>query len=258
MILKRLLLIISILAILVVVIFICLYKIQSNVPERVILITLDTLRPDHLGCYGYIRPMSPFIDILASGGCVFKQTYAPMPSTVPSHASIFTSYYPGQLNVLRNGYRLADEYLTMAEIFKRSGITIAAIASVVHLFNQANLDQGFDYYQQPKLSRDVLYRPADQMVDTAIAWLKDISPDKRFFLWLHLYDPHGPYQPPPSYLNLFSDQTEAERGNFVKYLREERHLDPDFCARLPFGVIRDTIDLTQYRGKKSRSDRNNA
>lgn len=223
---------------------------RKRKPPNIILIVLDTLRPDHLGCYGYRRSTSPFIDSLAAGGCIFKQAYTPMPSTVPSHASMFTSYFPGQLNVLKNGHRLADNFLTAAEIFKQSGYNTAGIISIKHLFKHANLDQGFDYFQLPELDRDVLYRPADQVVNSAITWLKDVPPENPFFLWLHFYDCHGPYVPPSPYLEKFSDQTGSERSNFIEYLKEAQHMEPKFYADLPLQLVRETIDLNRYKQKE--------
>lgn len=217
--------------------------------DRIILVILDTLRADHLGCYGYPRETSPFIDTLASGGCIFTQAYAPMPSTVPSHASIFTSYYPRQLNVLKNGHLLADEFVTLAEVCRGAGYPTAAVVSVDHLFDQANLNQGFDYYDQPDLPPDVLYRPADQVVDATISWLDTVSPESRFFLWVHFYDPHAPYQPPDNYLKMFRSSSEEKRTAFVEYLKKKRNIDPEFFAGLPYRLVDETIDLDHYEEK---------
>lgn len=116
---------------------------KENRLERVVLITIDTLRADHLGSYGYISNVSPFIDSVAKQGILFKNAFASMSHTAPSHASLFTSLYPLEHGVLKNWYKLADSYLTMAEIFQDMGYKTAGIVSTDRHFGAANIHQGF-------------------------------------------------------------------------------------------------------------------
>ena len=218
--------------------------------NRIVLVTFDTLRADHLSCYGYPRPTSPFIDSLAAGGGNFLNTYAPMPSTVPSHASIFTSLYPVQMNLLKNGHRLDDSVITMAEFLKKAGYDTAAFVSTTRHFTQGNLLQGFEYVDRPDIPNEVLYLPADKIVDKVISWLKGIKTDDRFFLWVHFYDAHSPYMPPPEILDKFSGISEDERNKFTRFLQGERHVDPEFFSIIPEDYLRDSIDLSRYGDKK--------
>jgi arylsulfatase A-like enzyme len=117
--------------------------------ERIILITIDTLRSDHLGCYGYPRNTSPFIDSLAEKGILFTNVFTTMPSTTPAHASLFTSKFPKQLNVLKNGHILDEKYLTMAEYLQKLDYFTAGIVSTNIHFKLNKLDQGFNYFYEP-------------------------------------------------------------------------------------------------------------
>jgi len=115
--------------------------------DRIILITIDTLRADHLGCYGYPRQTSPFIDKLARDGILFRRAFAHMSMTAPSHASIFTSLYPIQHYVLKNLHRLDDSFLTMAEVFSTMGYQTAGFVSTWFFEpSSSNLSQGFDVF----------------------------------------------------------------------------------------------------------------
>ena len=122
---------------------------KSEQISRVVIITIDTLRADHLGSYGYKLNTSPFLDSIAKQGISFKNTFAATASTVPSHASLFTSLHPLQHGVLKNGHKLADDFLTMAEIFQEIGYKTAGITSTDRHFFVSNLHQGFSYYNEP-------------------------------------------------------------------------------------------------------------
>lgn len=210
--------------------------------ERIVLVTFDTLRADHLGCYGYPRPTSPFIDQLAARGQIFRQAYTPMPTTIPAHAALFTSRYPVQLNVVKNGHVLDGGYTTLAEQLRENGFFTGAFTAVNHLFGPANLDQGFDYFQEPELADDVLYDPANRVVDRVISWLDEKSPANDLFLWIHFFDPHGPYRPPDRYLQEIGFKTEKEKSAWRRYLLKEKKIDPGFFASLPDMLIQESID----------------
>jgi arylsulfatase A-like enzyme len=185
---------------------------------------VDTLRSDHLGSYGYIRKTSPFFDAIAKEGIFFKNAFVPMSTTVPSHASLFTSLYPMQLGVLKNGHMLDDSFLTMSEIFKEMGFTTAGIASTDRHFKAGNLNQGFDYFNEP--TSRVYYRPANETVSVAIDLIDRFGKDEKFFLWIHVFDPHWPIRPPLNYYEYLRKGT--HENLLFKYLIEKQHIDFDY------------------------------
>ena len=151
-------------------------------PERVFLITIDTLRADHLGLYGYPRETSPFLDSLGEAGLVFDSAYASSSNTAPSHASLFTSLYPAQHRVLRNGERLHESLPTLAQLFQEEGYETAAFTTVRFL---EGLDNGFDHFH----NEDRVH-PAKTIFGRATEWIRSRDPTERHFLWIHLYDVH--------------------------------------------------------------------
>ena len=155
----------------------------------VILITIDTLRADHLGLSGYVRNTSPFIDSLASKGANFVKTFASSSHTAPSHASIFTGLQPRQHGVLSNGQTIHDRFLTLAKLFKSNGYETGAVTSVAFL---RGLQKGFDSFDVPvkQHPNDTKIRPAKGTVTKAIEWLSEPSRSNKSFLWVHLYDVH--------------------------------------------------------------------
>jgi arylsulfatase A-like enzyme len=196
--------------------------------QRVVLITIDTLRADHVGCYGYPRATTKFIDRLAAEGVLFERALAPMSTTSPSHASLFTALYPIQHRVLQNGHVLADRYVTFPEILRDGGFTTAAAVSTDAHFGPGNIFQGFGFHDEPVLSPQVGYRPADRTIDTAIDWLSRRRPDERFFLWVHLFDPHTPMQPPAEHLLHFQIESAESRASLTGFFENEHRIDVSF------------------------------
>jgi arylsulfatase A-like enzyme/Flp pilus assembly protein TadD len=173
----------------------------------VVLITIDTLRADRLGCYGYSKNLTPNLDRIARNGVLFENAVAPAPSTPPSHASMFTGTYP-TVHGVRNagGFSLDKSHLTLAEILREKGWQTAAFVGASVLDRIYGLNQGFDVYDDrmpvsnPGAARDEEpSRRAAQVVDRAIGWLQEQSGQKPFFLWVHIYDPHAPHKPPPPF-----------------------------------------------------------
>lgn len=163
---------------------------------NVLLITLDTTRADNLGCYGNGKGLTPNIDGLAQAGTVFEQCAASAPITLPSHATILTGLYPFVHGVRHNtGSRLAEINETMAEVLRQAGYTCGGYVAAMVLNRDTGLDQGFDTYDDVGSRHE---RPASEMSAAAIAWLNDHASDT-FFLWVHYFDPHAPYQPPAAY-----------------------------------------------------------
>jgi arylsulfatase A-like enzyme len=176
---------------------------------NVLLITVDTTRADHLRCYGYDRIETPTLDRLAADGILFERAYSLVPLTLPAHTSIMTSTPPLNNGVEDNGaYRVPDELMTMAEILKANGYQTAAFISAAVLKRMFNLNQGFETWNEeglePQKQMDTLVneRKGDKTADAALAWLAEHY-QKPFFLWVHFYDPHAAYDPPPPFDALY-------------------------------------------------------
>jgi len=174
---------------------------QPSTP--VILISVDTLRADRLGCYQAARKITPHMDSLAKNGTLFSQVSAPVPLTLPSHVSLFTSMYPFASGVQDNGMPFGAG-TTLATILKDAGYHTAAFVGGFVLDRRFGLNRGFDVYDSPfdlhnKTATDVgeLKRPGAQVAAAAMRWL-DQNAGSPFFLFLHLYDLHTPYDLPPN------------------------------------------------------------
>lgn len=190
-----------------------------------LLVTVDTLRADHLGSYGYHLPTSPNLDTLARDGVRFADASVQWPSTWPSMASMMTGLYPNQTGVRhRPRVPLASGHETLAERLARAGYQTGAVVSNVNLGKKMGFDQGFDFFveswvaefrrrgnqgefqNRPGLVK--IYTDARRVTDQALDWLRSRDPERPFFLWIHYMDPHGPYIPPDAYLDLFPDAHE--------------------------------------------------
>jgi tetratricopeptide (TPR) repeat protein len=164
-----------------------------------VLVTIDTLRADHVGCYGAEWASTPTLDGLARRGVRFTTAISPAPLTLPSHATLFTALDPPEHGVRANGaFRLEEGVPTLAERFESAGFATAAFVSAFVLDRRFGLARGFAHYDDALGVQNeeigVASRPGGASVDAALAWLE--SAPERFFLWLHLYDPHAPYEPP--------------------------------------------------------------
>jgi arylsulfatase len=182
-------------------------------PRHVFLLTVDTLRADHLGAYGYPRDTSPTLDALAADGVLFERAFAQWPKTGPSFASIFTGRYPHTSGLTHKAaLRLPDAYLTLPELFSHAGYTTAAVVSNGVLAKRLGWDQGFDEYHQtwslaPEQS-DVPeeYRRwinAPRVNELALPLLERHKDTERLFVWIHYSDPHAPYLLPEGTQNPF-------------------------------------------------------
>jgi len=196
---------------------------------NVLLVTFDTLRADHVGCYGYESIETPAIDALAARGILFENAYATIPVTLPSHASILTGLYPHQHGVRDNGvYRLDEETTTLAEVLQSAGYETAAFVGAYVLDSDFRIDQGFDHYDdemdEPLQGEDPFaggdrfpsytnrwlerwkqpyQRRAEAVVERAIAWLAGRERTAPFFCWVHLFDPHHAYTPPEPWASMY-------------------------------------------------------
>jgi arylsulfatase A-like enzyme len=162
----------------------------------VLLLTIDTLRADRLGCYGSTTGSSPRIDALAASGLVFDNAACPMPLTRPSHFSMMTGLYPRQHGVLNNQGTLADPVPTVAEAFAGAGYRTAAFVGVRLLAADSGAGQGFEVLEAPPGASWT----ADEVGRRAIDWVAQAPAAREpFFLWVHLFDPHMPYAPPAGF-----------------------------------------------------------
>lgn len=177
--------------------------------RQVLLISIDTLRRDHVGCYGDALGATPNLDAFAARAVVFDHAYSHAPMTLPSHASMLTGLTPLRTGVHDNfEHRLAPERTTIAEWLADRGFVTGAVVSSFVLDSQFGLDQGFDHYddqfQSARTDDGASERLADEATDRAIEWLTAHKGDDFFFL-LHYYDPHARYAPPPSFAKRFVD-----------------------------------------------------
>ena len=187
---------------------------NTPVPRRlnVLLVTIDTLRPDRLGCYGYSKIETPNLDRVARQGVLFENASAPAPLTAPSHASMMTGVYP-TVNKVRNtgGFALPSSRPTLARILAEQGWDTAAFIGSAVLKKRFGLNQGFAVYDDEMpapaggSAEEEPERRASEVVDRAVKWL-DAQSGKPFFLWAHVYDPHIPYDPPAGFREKYPDR----------------------------------------------------
>ena len=203
-----------------------------------ILISLDTTRQDALGTWS-TASTTPALDRLAAESIAFDAAYTVAPITLPSHASMLTGLYPPRHSLRDNGlWALPQDARTLAEEARAGGLQTAAFLGAVVLDRGFGLDQGFDVYDVPArsaaASSHASERTAAEVVDAALAWLAGRDPDRGAFLWLHLFDPHAPYTPPPDLRagafagNPYRAEVTAmdrELGRFFDALREEGLFD---------------------------------
>jgi arylsulfatase A-like enzyme/Tfp pilus assembly protein PilF len=198
----------------------------------ILLITIDTLRADATGFAGNTRVETPNLDRLAKQGVVFPNAHAHNVVTLPSHANILTGLYPYQHGVRENsGFRLPPQIPTLATLLKRRGYATAAFVGAFPLDSRFGLNRGFDVYDDryPKersvLEFEMPERPASEVIASARRWYEEHGGTRRF-LWVHLYDCHAPYRPPPAF---------AERYRSDPYLGEVAGVDAALAPLLtPF------------------------
>ncbi len=173
----------------------------SSRPRNLLLVTIDTLRPDRLRCYGYAQADTPHLDALARRGTVFENALAQAPLTAPSHASMMTGLYPTAHKVRDTGGFVLAGSQTLADILQRQGFDTAAFVGASVLKKRFGFGQGFAIYddEMPEPGKGLeAQRRAGEVVDRAVRWVEGQS-DKPYFLWVHVYDPHLPYDPPPPF-----------------------------------------------------------
>ena len=166
---------------------------RANIPQpNVLIVSIDTLRADAVGAYGSPTAKTPILDKLAADGAMFTRAYSNSPWTLPSHATLFTGLTPSQLGIQKVQDRLGRSALTLAEVMRNSGYDTAAFTSYVLLSPAYGFDQGFDIFHYRKDAT------AEQIVDAAGTYFEQHQL-KKFFMFLHIYDPHWPYRPKLEY-----------------------------------------------------------
>jgi arylsulfatase A-like enzyme/Tfp pilus assembly protein PilF len=210
----------------------CYFRSSTVCPKEirnVLLISIDTCRADHLGCYGYQLNTTPNIDAVASEGVLFENVISPVPFTLPAHCSMLTGTIPPCHGVFDNTeYKLGAEFVTLAEILKDNGFTTSAFISAFVLNSRFGLAQGFDTYddsfENPMNTTGINERRGDETTRRALKWLENHKNEKNF-IFLHYYDPHFTYEPPepfasrfrnvPSPKNVIIDFAQALFGNYA-------------------------------------------
>lgn len=226
--------------------FACIYPLSGMGDEQeaggmnLLIITLDTMRADRIGAYGYEKARTPHLDNLAKTGILFADCYSPVPVTLPSHCSLFTGVYPLSHRVRDNGtFILSDAETTLAEILKeRDFETYAVVASFV-LLAKFGLNQGFSVYDDSLSAGELLHNYYSEITADAVyakfkRWFTDRR-EKKFFAWVHFYDPHAPYTPPEDYRaggSGLSDMYDGEVafadayvGKIIQDLKDKKELD---------------------------------
>lgn len=214
----------------------------KNAPkfDHVVIISIDTLRADHLGCYGHPFVKSPNIDAFANESLIFTQHISAAPTTLASHTSLMTGTYPHTHGVPKNGFVLGDENEMLAEILTKAGFESAGFIGAFPLDARFNFDQGFAHFDA---SYTMDYKPgvldqyqrlASDVTDSAIRWLdkrgggrdQKSKPD-RLFMFVHYFDVHWPYEAPPKYRKLYGDAATRRKGSMRNIKKVQSLLQND-------------------------------
>jgi arylsulfatase A-like enzyme len=188
-------------------------------PPNVVLVTIDTLRADHLSFYGYDRVTTPYVAEWLDEATLFENCYSPLPLTDPSMSSMMTGLYPIRHGVRHTGRKLRPSFITLAQVLRSHGYATAAFASRNGLVSPGQLDRGFDLadfvggdgaklaLQGRRATAERWQRRADSVTAAALRWLES-PPERPFFMWLHYFDPHAFYDPPEAFRNRFVGDAE--------------------------------------------------
>ena len=212
--------------------------------RNLLLVSLDTVRADHLGSYHHAAAQTPHIDALAAAGLRFEQASTVVPLTLPAHSSLMTGTFPAWHGVRDNGgFYLDDDQITLAEILRDRGFRTGGFVGAFVLDRRWGISQGFDRYfddfdldkYENASAMDMIQRPGSEVVDRTLEWLQS-EPTRRFFAWVHLYDAHTPYEAPEPFRSRFPQtragaydaeiaSADAQVGRLVDALRADGRLD---------------------------------
>lgn len=203
-------------------------------PDTVVVVSIDTLRADYLGCYGHPFVQTPNLDALAETGVRFAHAMAPAPTTQASHMSLFTGTYPHTHGVPRNGFVASADNQTLAEVLSGEGWATAGFIGAHPLTEKFGFSQGFDEWHEGSTTikrqavNDKAQRPADEVVDDVFEWLDTRQRDEKLFLFVHVFDVHMPYTPPAPFGRLYRKDDLSLTGD-RDALQEVAHaLEDDF------------------------------
>lgn len=189
---------------------------------NLVLISIDTLRPDHLGCYGYDRDTSPNMDSIAREGAIFKTVISQSSWTLPAHATLLTSTYPSVHGVTRDDKALDPKLVTLAELLRENGYMTAAFTGGGYMHKRFGFSQGFEVYMDSYVDARGSYSPFldvhwSSFRSVLLNWL-NANHDEPFFLFIHSYDVHKPYDPPAEYVRRFYPSC---RGEIITFLAHD-------------------------------------
>jgi arylsulfatase len=216
---------------------------------HVVLITLDTVSARHLGCYGYARDTSPVLDAVAKKGVLFERCWSASNVTNPGHTSILTGQYVQNHGVYANTVGPSADAAMLAEYLKEHGYKTAAFTSAFILNAGYGFGQGFDHFDT--VPGEKVERKADETNAKVFVWLDENAPrpssrSAPLFLWVHYYDPHQPYVPPPEYATKYFAEGLSQRYDTIRH-QQVRNVPPK---------VRDVEFLTsQYDGEIAFMDR---
>ena len=220
---------------------------RDYAPRNVLLISLDTTRADHIGCYGAERAETPAIDRLAREGVHFLDVTAPAPTTLSSHTSMMTGSWPQTHGVVRNGYPVNEDNVMLAEMFRGAGYHTAAFLSSFVLASRFRFDQGFDHYDEGfdrliTIDRFQNERSSARTNEAVFAHLDSVDED-RLFLFVHYFDPHVPYEPPASFAKRFVEPGQPLESSALDVERACIAHQYELIQRAPtlIGVINDGL-----------------
>jgi len=234
----------------------------EELPTSCVLITLDTTNAKALDVYGQNRGLTPQLFELSQESVIFTRAHTVAPITLPAHTSMMTGLYPLRHGVRDNGMMtLSQDADTIAELAAEAGFETAAFISARVLSSVYGLDQGFDVYDAPPEAKravlsHIVERKAPAVTDEAVAWLQRRDRERPFFLWVHYFDPHLPYDPPAEFLKLAGGKQyqaevaamDSEIGRLLDALREEVGLD-----ELVLSVVADHGEAFHRHGEPTHS-----
>ena len=200
---------------------------KETVSPNIILIVIDTLRADHLSCYGYERNTTPNIDELANEAIVFEKCYSVAPWTTPSIGSLFTAQYASVLGIKKEPVKLKKNFLTLAEVLNEYGYETKGIISHLFISSKLNFNQGFSSFDEENI-KDYKYVSSPSITAKAISFIKS-NLNNKFFLFLHYFDPHNDY-----------------------ILHKEYNYFPDYKG--PFYSGQGILELRKFAPRMSRDD----
>ena len=208
-----------------------------RVPKHVVIVSIDTLRADHLGAYGHPRARTPFLDELAGQGVVFEQHISAAPTTLASHTTMFTGNHAHKHGAAKNDYVVNDDNLMLQEVFRDAGFSTAAFIGAIPIASHSNFTQGFELIDE----HFTLHRNGDGVAQTmrdgkdvtnaVLAWIGGRTDDRPVFLFAHYFDVHSPYRPPEPWRSWYHPDPSIPNAGSMRHINDTRKLlnrnDPD-------------------------------